>query len=34
VEGGRFSRPCGPGAHSRASEKIKLWLRHHSLHLP
>src|SRR6266498_3156927 len=30
VEGGRCSRPCGPGAHSRASEKIRLRLRHPS----
>ena len=30
VEGGRFSRPYGPGAHSRASEKTRLRLRRHS----
>ena len=29
VEDGRFSRPCGPGAHSRASEKTSLRLRYH-----
>ena len=30
VEDGRFSRPYGPGAHSRASKKTNLWLRRHS----
>jgi hypothetical protein len=30
VEGGRFSRPCGPGAHSRASQKTNLQLCRHS----
>ena len=30
VEDGRFSRPCGPGAHSRASQKTNLRLRRHS----
>jgi hypothetical protein len=30
VEGGRFSRPCGPGAHSRASQKTSLRLQRHS----
>ena len=30
VEGGRFSGPCGPGAHSRASQKTNLRLRRHS----
>jgi hypothetical protein len=29
VEGGRFSRPCGPGAHSRASQKTSLRLHRH-----
>jgi hypothetical protein len=33
VEDGRFSRPCGPGAHSRASEKTNLRLRRH-FHIP
>jgi hypothetical protein len=32
VEGGRLARPCGPGAHSRASQKTKPRLRH--FHLP
>jgi hypothetical protein len=27
VEGGRLDRPCGPGAHSRASQKTNLGLR-------
>ena len=27
VEGGRLGRPCGPGAHSRASQKTNLRLR-------
>jgi hypothetical protein len=29
VEDGRSGRPCGPGAHSRASEKTSLRLRRH-----
>src|SRR5829696_9236386 len=27
MEGGRFSCPYGPGAHSRASQETDLWLR-------
>jgi hypothetical protein len=35
VEGGRLGRPCGPGAHSRASQKARLRLRRQShIHLP
>jgi hypothetical protein len=30
VEDGRFSRPCGPGAPSRASQKTNLELRRHA----
>mgnify|MGYP006198149615 CR=1 FL=1 len=30
VEGERFSRPYGPGAHSRASQRTNLRLRRHS----
>ena len=31
MEGGRLGRPCGPGAHSRASQKTNLRLRRHSI---
>jgi hypothetical protein len=34
VVDGRLSRPCGPGAHSRASQKTNLRLRRHSTFLP
>jgi hypothetical protein len=34
VEGGRLSRPYGPGAHSRASKKSSLRLRYHHFDHP